>query len=68
VGKPFFAFSTAPSLSTTLSPAEFSFTLLAKLADLKKKSAPGVRLGHGPGSTTRPIKELSKWQQIRKKA
>src|ERR1700751_2844418 len=32
---------------------QFSFTLLAKLADLKK-SALGVRLGQGPGSTTRP--------------
>ena len=33
VGKPFFGFSTAPAVSTTLSPPEFSFTLLANLAD-----------------------------------
>ena len=70
VGKPLFGFSTAPALSTTLSPAQFSFTLLAERENLKKRPRcpPGARtwfhnstlkeLSDGYRSTQKPSTEV----------
>jgi hypothetical protein len=58
VGKPSFGFSTAPSVSTTLFAAEFSFTLRAKIAN---KKAPQVSAwGMDLVPQLNLIKELSK--------
>src|SRR6266851_4865481 len=66
VGKPSLGFSTAPSVSTTLFAAEFSFTLRAKIANKKKRP----RLPPGAwdlGPQLNLIKELSDGDRSKQK-
>src|SRR2546425_10252119 len=65
VGKPSFGFSTAPSVSTTLFAAEFSFTLRAKIAN---KKAPQVTAwGMDLVPQLNRIKELSNGYRSKQK-